>query len=441
MPAVDFSLTERAIINPVLWMRADLLNDPESPPGIIRKVGHFIEAALIARVIAVFTSVFAFIDASVHLLTGICKGGYLLLRKYHFVKPASWNKAEVYGHFQNAALFAGATLVGSVAGVIWPGVVKYFQSLNPTDSGEDLKDCPESISELVSILVEDSKKDKLTPLGVALLKLFWESGDLSYKHWFVKAFNQNGQPFQEAREKLASIVYSSFIAPLDQVQWLNQPEVWSRLTVRKTQTFSKGFFFHATSVEALKSILKTRRVEVRHEKAYRGAWVSTQPEPIFGKCILVFKRNIERLSKLNLGFMNTDSQGLGQAAQGQAYWAGFARDIPVTETTLAYIILDSEDKNERRALKESCKEWAGRKIQVIRLKNVVEKLQKIKDLNLGIPKEWIKGPSNNNGPLIFRAMQIAAGVYQPAVAVPQPVVATTQPTEKVRSQKRVMAFA
>ena len=123
MPNAAFSLTERVIINPVLYMRAELLDDPEFSPGIGKKVWHFIEAEIFARVTAIFTSVFAAADAFVHFLTGCYKGTYLLLEKCCNIQ-APWNKSEVYAHFQGAAFFTSIALTGSVVGTIWPGVFK-----------------------------------------------------------------------------------------------------------------------------------------------------------------------------------------------------------------------------------------------------------------------------------------------------------------------------
>lgn len=182
--------------------------------------------------------------------------------------------------------------------------------------------------------------------------------------------------------------------------------VWER-----TNTFSKGFFFHATSEKALESILKGKKVEVRHEKAYRGAFVSTQPELGFGRCVLAFKRNIERLSSLEHGF--TINQN--------TYWAGFSRDIPVDGNTLAYIILNSRSEEERQTLETQCEQWTGRKINVILVEDAQPKLNEVESLGMGIPREWPE-EGEQPGQKILHAMKLS-------IAVPQRV--TVQQRQRV----------
>lgn len=403
MSSINFSLSERVIINPVLQMRAALLDDPESPPAIGEKIFHFIKAEIVARVAALFTFVFAVPDAFIHLLTGIYKGGYLLLRKCCKIPPASWNKPEVYAHFRHAALYAGVTLVGSTVGTIWPGVFKHFQQvpLDPSDGGDDSA-IPESVQEQVQAVRDGGEQ-----LPLDGLKEFWARSNLSEKHWFVHAFNQDDDKFRVVRQTLAATVYRP-IAPVTgrQVQWLNSSEVSSKVP-RKVNLFSMGYFFHATPTkEGLKSILQNG-VEVRHEKAYRGAFVSTTPEYEFGRYVLAFKRNIERLSPLEHGFT------IGQ----NTYWAGFSQNIPVNDTTLAYIILQTWDDGETAELQKNCKEWTGRDIQVAGHWALPRTLQEVTNLEMGIPKEW-PDEGEQAGQKILNVMKLA--IAQPKKALAQP---------------------
>ena len=140
-------------------------------------------------------------------------------------------------------------------------------------------------------------------------------------------------------------------------------------------------------------------MEVRHERAFKGAFVSTTPELHFGRCILAFKRTIERLSPLEHGF----------AISSKSYWAGFSRDIPVAESTLAYIILNSRSEEERVELEARCKEWTGRQIEVISFDNFRHKPQQVQDLHMGIPHEWsAPSPRTSVGVMIHKTLLLRA---------------------------------
>lgn len=209
------------------------------------------------------------------------------------------------------------------------------------------------------------------------LKDFWQQTNLTGKHSFVQQFKH--KDYEVVREVLADTVYRH-IDNKRNVQWLNEDAISDKLelNIKGIKTFSKGFFYHATSEMALQSILTSKKVEVRHEKAYRGAFVSTQPELCFGKCVLVFNRSIERLSKLSIGFI----------LDKKTYWAGFSSDIPVEDNTLAYIILDSKLEEERRALEYKCLLWANRKISVVLIDTADQVIKKVEALGMGIPNEW-----------------------------------------------------
>lgn len=210
----------------------------------------------------------------------------------------------------------------------------------------------------------------------------WENGSLEDKEGFVRIFSQDDSArFKEVRFTFANLVYRPVLSLANRnVQWLSKrevdqriPDAWNEASIHK-----HSFFYHATSEKGLESILKSKRVEVRHEKAFRGAFVSTQPETGFGRCILAFRKNIERLSPLEHGFE------IGQ----RAYWAGFSGDIPVTDSTLAYVILDKGSQSECSDLQTRCKLWTGRDIPVLSLQSAAKHILSIEGMNRGIPKEW-----------------------------------------------------
>lgn len=363
MPSISFSLTEQWIINPVLTMRAPLPPGPE--PTWTATVWQAIESEVVARIVALFTSVVALLDTLVHLAVGICTF-----------------KVE---HFKQAAWFGFLTLIGSIAGMIWPDVFKKCPYSPPPPS----YDFPDHIR-------------KLADMDMDTLKKFWKEASLEDRHWFVLFFNRS--EFHPIRATLARDVYATLEAY--NVRWLSSEEVDARIQ----HICSQAFFYHATSEKALESILKSKRVEVRHEKAYRGAFASTQPETGFGRCILAFRRNIERLSTLQHGF----------PLCWYTYWAGFSRDIPVTEETLAYIMLDGGSYQECQEMKAKVSAWAGRPIEVITLSSARRYLNEVQNLGMGIPSEWPgNDPQKDTIINTMRARAAAQYAVQPAMMLQQ----------------------
>jgi hypothetical protein len=401
MPEVSFSLTERFVIDPTLYLCAPLRYPPEKPPRFIEKACSVIKSEVFARFTALFTSALAAPDALIHFSTGVYKGSSLLLKKWTRIGSAAGSSSEVYAHFRRARLFAVVTLIGSLAGAIWPGVLKYFRYSPPPPPNEESispSDAPDAIVALSKAVQEDKEKDPFPQL-----RNFWEKSSLSDKHWFVQIFNQLPEPFKAVRVVLADMVYRSIaVSPLSQkqIKWLNSNEVtWNgNFTFQDVPNSRNAFFFHATSEKALESILKSKKIEVRHEKAYRGAFVSTQPEYSFGPCVLAFKRNIERVSKLEHGF--TINQ--------ETYWAGFSHDIPVTQFTLACVIIDTMYGNEQD-FENKCQKWAGWKITIESREAIRWTLDAIKLLNMGIPKEWPQ-EGEAAGQNILQAMKLAVAV-------------------------------
>lgn len=374
MFTVSFSLTEKAVIDPILTKRAPL---PPLEPFEVQRwtatVWQAIESEVVARVVAVFTSVFAAVDTLVHLLTGVYKGVGLLSRN---ICCLSYRSSEVYAHFRQAAWFALLTVVGSLAGVVWPGIFKNCRYAPPPPS-DYFPDAPPHIQKLAEEIQQEKQQAPFDQL-----KKVWKDSSLEDRHWFVQVFNHDGtESFRSVRAVLADTVYKP-ILPLRnrQVKWLSAEEVdhcanraWIAASI-----YLCSCFFHATSEPALESILKSKKIEVRHEKLFRGAFVSSKPETGFGRCILALKRTIERLSPLEHGFQ----------VDQNTYWAGFSRDVPVAESTLAYIILDGGSYQDCQSLETRCEQWTGRQIKVISLRDAEMHLRFVQGLEMGIPSEW-----------------------------------------------------
>lgn len=402
MSAISFSLTEKTIIDPILTLRAPLPPlEPDQTVGWTTTIWQGIQSELVARVVAVFTSVFAAADALIHFATGVYKGTCLLA-------GANYSKSAVYGHFRQAAWFGMLTVVGSIAGVIWPGVFKYCRYSPPSPS-DNFPDAPPFVQELAAAV---QKGDQQAPFDQ--LKEFWRQSSLEDKHWFVQVFNHNDtESFKAVRAELADTVYQPVQQVKNrQVKWLSAEEVEQPIASlwQRARVCNHSFFYHATSERGLESILKSKKVEVRHEKAFRGAFVSNKPETGFGRCILAFKKNIERLSSLEHGF---------QAGKNR-YWAGFSRDIPVTDSTLDCIMLDGGNEQEREDMEARCQQWAGRSIKVVSLQNAKKDFDSIQELNMGIPSEWPSEGGGRMGQKILNTLRARAAI---TVQIPAPKVA------------------
>ncbi len=417
MDLLSFSLTEKCILNPVLTLRTPP-PETENARELTTKVRQIAESEVIARVIVIFASLFATVDSLAHLSMGAYKSICL-----HTREICSYNPSEISTHFQQAKLFAKLATIGTVQGVIKPESLEQYrfshqpQSLSgpmvdfvsPHSPIVQLADAPASVQQLA----EDVQKGKETA-PFDRLKAFWKSASLQDKHWFVQVFNQDGESkFKTIRTNLADLVYKR-IQPLKdrQVNWLSSNEIDQRLirSWKRANLHNHSFYYHATSEKALESILKSKKVEVRHEKLFKGAFVSTKPETGFGRCILAFKSNIERLSKLEHGF---------QAGEN-TYWAGFSHEIPVTDSTLAYVILDKGNQQECQELEQRCQQWTDRPIKVISLEDAKTHLQSIEQLDMGIPSEW-KSDNEKTGTMILNTLRASAAVQAPTVRLRQPV--------------------
>ncbi len=402
MSNVSFSFTKQVIIHLVLRLRAaplDTLDDPLTTP---ERISHFFQSEVTTRIIAIATSFFAAIDFMAHLGTGIVKGAHLGLRKLGIrrLSPAPTGE-EIAHHFKQSAKFLGITIIGSIAAtVFWPGVLKYFRvspfSPEETDGG-DWKNTSETVQNLWSQTADKVEFKKL-----------WKKASIHDQRTFVHLLNGDSST-EGIKAKLDHVgtVYRK-IADASNL-WPKQKDT--------------PIFYHATSLQGIEGILTSGKIEVRHEQAYDGAFVSMlRPETGFGRYIFVFNRNIERLSRLNHGFSVIDS-----------YWVGYSHDIPVNATTLLYILVEDATDREISDLELFCSDLAGRKIEV-------KKLSQHKQINVDkdtIPEEWPGGDPNAAAILktmTVRAQQIQMRVAQQQApkAVSVPVIQKKQSVQKHR---------
>jgi hypothetical protein len=371
----SFSLTQQWIITPALCFRAKQPQDLQNTMQRwnISAAKDVIQKEVIARVIAAFASVAAAADACFHLFAAGYKQAILSLNKSYDVRVC---QREVQEHLARAKMFATATLTASLKGLLNPESLKEF-IYTPTDYFPITEtNYPEHIKRLLRTIA-NPHCDLNSCLQKA--KALLSSDNLEDKRMLSTILSSYNSPrFNWMRQQLAGIAFSTIeqVNP-ENPSWPSYNEIAHFLEERVYQQLNHAFYFHATSEENLLSILTTSKLEVRHEKRFCGAFVSTQPEKDFGKCHLVFHKYIERLSDINHAF-NSESG---------SFWAGFTNNIPVTKNTLACILFEGGER-ECRFLQKRCKKAYGKDIVVLPIHDVEPMLKTIKDLGQGIPKEW-----------------------------------------------------
>lgn len=412
MISPEFSVSEQFIINPVLSLRAPAMPRTDGKEiGFSAEVWQAVQSQVLARIVAVFAPAFAIPDMFAHLASGLYKGSYLLLQNVCHLTPATWSSRDVLIHFKQTAKFSTLLVVGSVAGAIWPDILKFFSyhpepppppanQPGPLPNASLVNSCaPDALQKLANSVANGEIKQPFKPL-----QTFWKRSTLSDKYWFVTVFNDSSKYFSEVRKTFETCVYKPIpLVSKDRPKWFSNVELNTQLT-SMSESIRNAFYFHATSEGALESILKSGRVEVRHEKAFCGAFVSTQPELGFGKYVLAFDKNIERLSRLEHGFQFSHE-----------YWAGFSHDIPVTDTTLACIIVNDTEE-VCSSLREKVKLWTGRKIDVVPFHDAQTNLRTIQNLNQGIPEEW-KDDDEQVAQTIYNTLKFRAQPVAVAVKV------------------------
>ena len=429
MSLVGFSLTDRYVCARVGNLRAGGLSPIEGWLGHVEK---FVREELVARVVAISTSVFCAADTALHIVLSVYVGVYALLGRVGILE-ASQNAtgAAFLAHIMQASKYALGIIFGTVAGVIYPDALQLWQSPRGPVSNEIVfSDVAMTfiMRRLGQLFVDHYRKDIqpiakiLCPEGgkvdLAQVRKMWKQwkteGNHVYMDFFVRIFDSAFYPeFKAFRAAMANTVYRQPGARWKNrtVRWLTDDEIRQALEGSKScwqyvvdlvqrilriKTVTENIFlqnarlYHETSEENLMSILKSKQIEVRHKKAFKGAWCSIPTHTgLFGRVKLVLKatgagQSLERSSRLGKGF-----------TVGDQYWAGFSEAVRVDGDTLAGIIVDNPEPGEIERLKEACTEAACREIKVISLKDALPQIAALNSLQLGIPEEW---PEEDYGP-------------------------------------------
>jgi hypothetical protein len=398
MISTTFSLSERFIIEPILTWSAPL-PPSASEQSLTEEVLQFIESEVVTRITALAFSLFALLDMTIHL------GNALYLTLIDRCTCERFEQGKITKHLIRAAYFLFQTMVGAVLGTLLPTTLKYFLCTPnaPQNNAPNFSNAPSKIRELANQYQTD------TSASLEDAKAFWKEASLEEREAFIRVFSvDNFRGFQRVRTGLADTVYKSLIST-HQVEWLSPND--RRLSL----VWNQSFYYYHTSMESLEEIFKSKKIEVKYEKDFHGAFVFTAPQQGFGRCVLALRRNIERLSELAHGFTN----------YGGTYVAGFSRSIPVTDETLAYICLDGLGMREAWQVNQMSLKWRGKQSLVSTIPNLREAFMAIDNLHLGIPSEWpnilqfnaaaaaSSGPTPHDFTILRRLQERFAAEYSP----------------------------
>lgn len=396
----------RFIHNPICYLTAPI---PLNTPDVIEvRVWNLLQTEVLDRVIGLFASFAALIDCVYHIVLGVSIYFYNQLQRFLPRSFSEYKTRDVKEVFKRAAFYAALTVVGSIVGIIYPEGLKFF-GFCPTIISEQesletlLTSAPLELRNLVTRVRNNS-----IPRVQRDLQVYWNNTTLRNKDLFIKIFNK--EEFANVREALSNTVFRD-ITPTKsqtnipnknpQVQWLSTNQITLSLNDSDTESSyqNEGYYFYAIpTLNQLRATLRNGRVDRMHEKTFNGTFVSNRIENGLGKVYLAFKKTqIERLSSLIHGF-NTDPD---------TYWAGFSEAIPITQDTLAYIILENDPqiteevaRERREQLTRLTRQWFGTDIRVISRDTIDEKLVTINQLNRGIPAEWPRNYNQEENPII-----------------------------------------
>lgn len=358
---------------------------------IVDDISYFLESEVTSRVFGLSLSFFATLDTLFYIEQTLEKTTLSLLHNLYIIdlnNPPTDD--DIFDDIKHIGTFAIAILVGSVVGVIFPRALDINVSdttAAPTDPDKpiyetlgiskedyesalkaqrnfDLLNTPEDFDiennaytpdESLPKTWEETSEDVRNLWAKAIDKnqftSSWKEAAIENKKVFVHVLDlDNSDEGLAAKAKLVNVIYkkiSSYGAPDN----ASNVQSWPKQ--------SEEAYYHATQIEGLEGILKSGQVEVRHQKQFKGAFVSTCPELMYGRYVLVFRRNIERLSHLH------------HRSKAESVWAGFKGAIPVNKFTLAKVIVNRSnlyyaqgEEEEKAKLKKKIKNWFGSEIPI-----------------------------------------------------------------------------
>ena len=297
-----------------------------------------------------------------------------------------------------------ATKVCSVWDTNTPALT-WIQSYHPEQFMISEEACSLS-KEITSIATRIQKSENSDPLLHRLGKIMDRIDRLHpnhidhrvLRHQFIQTFSQDRLGYEQVRQSYGSKIYQR--KGFSQKNETFNP--WALIQKQENhdefRSCQKAAYFHATDLLSAEKILQSGKVLVMQQKMFRGAFVSTRPEMMYGPTVLIFNRQIEQAAPL-----------LRNDCKKQFCWMGFGRDIPVNQNTLEGIAVKGATSTEREELQKRFSELAGRNVMVIEasdLRQCVERRDQVDGII--IPTEW------NPDADIFHEIQIPSILVPPA---------------------------
>lgn len=256
----------------------------------------------------------------------------------------------------------------------------------------DLKDAWPSTAELADRVKDQDPNDPI----IQLLKRKAAQIACEISDEPLPGGGEDAEPIP--KEVLDKLLADGYQVPAE-LQGVQQQPVKSTQTVQEriealfhmATAVNIGLYFHGTKNEAnLEGILKTGIIQVRHQQAYRGAFVSTQPEPGYGPPFLALTAPVAFSSHPDYNMEPANAGGAG----GAGFWAGLSQDIPINSETLAYVCING-DEHQCEDLAARIKDWTkgkdapqGLDIPVVPYALITQRLQMLQAHSQVVPAHW-----------------------------------------------------
>lgn len=365
LPSINFSFTRYFAIEPLL-----------NVPAI--RLQH--------RVAAAFMSVPLLGDAAVHFGAALGKTGDWAGRKIFRLAPSAHTLGDAGEHLKIAAAALLAAAVAPIAGLAAPRrfcqsldrvfprppvvppapparlappalpaasaaslsgrVVPFHASRGSSSSSSSSSSAPvpPALARKMAEIQKFVSLDYLNQRSVAQLRMEWDNLSLADKYEAVFLADQADHRIHQI---LAQVIYTSAhpmgryagrtVWPMSPRHLDAQMKSWSKDRPIRWDP-SWPLFYHATQNREDKAdidlviacISTSGSIQVRHQGAFPGAFVSTRPETNYGRHVFAFRQTaIQYLSK----------PMPNQATDQYSHWVGFSEDIPLSPETLACMFI------------------------------------------------------------------------------------------------------
>jgi len=390
---VSFSLSESAVIHPMLQRCAPMKPNPSAPYTLTDKALHYGQAWVAMRVYSWFIAFTATFDTLAHALALSYKTCSYLVGKIGFIN-SSYSFKELSLHFYQAIRFFITTFIGPILGNIYPPLFAYLLSYRLSNTSlPDISAYPQSLEKLL----QDVRRDG-ADAHTAALKRYWRRSSLNERTQFVYAFSYDpfllddrlAAIFARVRTIMQDIVYEP-IGNAATARWLSNEEISTNLVghnISQDIALDSFYYIAVPTFEKLIEILNSKNIPIRHEREFRGVFASTKPVEYGCDCILVLKRNIERVCKPRHVFTRNTTDHSGNAISMK--WVSFSENIPITPQTLSCVAFTNADSRlidtySSHIVARTATSW---NVKTVTMAQINQFTMVTHNLGMGVPKEW-----------------------------------------------------